>query len=65
MANFENYTNGRAEQYFALMPYLMRLLEDYWGQLAKYLQNTGRSVPCRSVCLLDFDHISSILTGGV
>jgi hypothetical protein len=29
MANFENYINGRAEQFYALMPYLMRVLEDY------------------------------------
>jgi hypothetical protein len=29
MANFENYINGRADQYYALMPYLMRELEDY------------------------------------
>jgi hypothetical protein len=29
MANFESYINGRAEHYFALMPYLLRVLEDY------------------------------------
>jgi hypothetical protein len=29
MTNFEMYTSGRAEQFYALMPYLQRVTEDY------------------------------------
>ena len=29
MNNLEGYINGRAEQFYALMPYLLRMLEDY------------------------------------